>query len=45
MLYEVITDREILTMNEQEVIDNAKKTIVEVLDKTKIENKPRWKMV
>ena len=41
----IVKDREILTMNEQEVIDNAKKTIIEVLDKTKIENKPRWKMI
>ena len=41
----IVKDREILTMNEQEVIDNAKKTIVEVLEKTKIENKPRWKIL
>ena len=41
----VVQDRVIKTMNEQEILDQAKKTVLQVLAKTGIENKSRWKTV
>ncbi len=38
----VVKDRQMLTMNEQAVIDNAKEKILRVLEKTKMKNESRW---
>ncbi len=41
----IVKDREILTMDEQAVIDNAKEKIMQVLEKTGIKNESRWPMI
>lgn len=38
----VVKDRQILTMNEQAVIGNAKEKILKVLEKTNMKNESRW---
>jgi cytosine/adenosine deaminase-related metal-dependent hydrolase len=41
----VVQDRKLLTMDEQKVMDAAQKAIVQVLERTGIQNKPRWETV
>ncbi len=41
----VVLGRKILTMDEQEVMERADRTIAQVLKKTGIENKPRWETI
>lgn len=41
----VVKDREILTMDEQAVIDNAKEKILQVFEKTGMKNVSRWPAV
>lgn len=41
----IVKDKEILSMDEQAIMDKAKKIVTQVLEKTKIENKPRWEMI
>ncbi|MCK5128811.1 MAG: amidohydrolase [Clostridiales bacterium] len=41
----IVKDREILTMDEQAIMDKAKTIIKQVLSKTEINNKSKWKIV
>ena len=41
----IVMGRKILTMDESDILERAKKTVAEVLLKTGIENKSRWKTV
>ena len=41
----VVKNSKVLTMDEQAIMDKAKKIIMQVLDKTEIDNKSKWPVV